>query len=166
MHDVSASRKRAAIKDHKPICKDLVSQFLHSAQHAATRRVHRYLHTSWALMVTKQMCKTAQVAVLMCSWYKLRLSTDQLRYSEKQHKEMKARFENRMYKQLTLKFSWCPSWWWYLHWTATSPFRVLFHLTIQEPKTLLLHRAFRRITSIINQQLHLNKFHIKTSKNT
>jgi len=29
---------------------------------------------------------------------------DQLRYSEKQHKEMKARFENRMYKQLLLNF--------------------------------------------------------------
>jgi len=32
--------------------------------------------------------------------------------------------------------------------------------------TLLLHRAFRRITSIINQQLHLHKFHIKAFKNT
>ena len=31
---------------------------------------------------------------------------------------------------------------------------------------LLLHRAFRRITSIINQQLHLHKFHIKTLKIT
>jgi hypothetical protein len=35
MHDVSASRKRAMIKDHKPICKDLVSQLLHSAQHGS-----------------------------------------------------------------------------------------------------------------------------------
>jgi hypothetical protein len=32
MHETSASRKRAVIKYHKPICKDLVSQFLHSAQ--------------------------------------------------------------------------------------------------------------------------------------
>ena len=104
MHDVSASRKRAVIKDHKPICKDLVSQFLHSAQHAATSRVHRHLHTSRALMVSKQMCKTAQVAVLMHNWFKLRLAMDQLRYSEKQHKEMNARFENRMYKQLLLNF--------------------------------------------------------------
>jgi len=31
---------------------------------------------------------------------------------------------------------------------------------------LLLHRAFRRITSIINQQFHLHKFHIKTLKIT
>ena len=31
-------------------------------------------------------------------------------------------------------------------------------------QTLLLHRAFRRITSIINQQLHLYKFQIKTIK--
>ena len=55
-------------------------------------------------MVTKQMCTTAQVAVLMCSWFKLGLAMDELRYSEKQHKEMKARFENRMYKQLLLHF--------------------------------------------------------------
>jgi hypothetical protein len=55
-------------------------------------------------MVSKQMCKTAQVAVLMCNWFKLRLAVDQLRYSEKQHKEMKARFKNRMYKQLLLNF--------------------------------------------------------------
>ena len=32
--------------------------------------------------------------------------------------------------------------------------------------TLLLYRAFRRVTSIISQQLHLHKFHIKTFKNT
>jgi len=31
-----------------------------------------------------------------------------------------------------------------------------------DDETLLLHRAFRRITSIINQQLHLHKFHIET----
>ena len=30
---------------------------------------------------------------------------------------------------------------------------------------LLLHRAFRRITSVIKQQLHLHKFHIETLKN-
>jgi len=31
-------------------------------------------------------------------------------------------------------------------------------------QTLLLHRASRRITSIINQQLHLYKLHITTLK--
>jgi len=35
MHDITASRKRAVIEDHKPMCKDLVSQFLHSAQHGS-----------------------------------------------------------------------------------------------------------------------------------
>jgi len=34
----------------------------------------------------------------------------------------------------------------------------------QELLSLLLHRAFRRITLIINQQMHLIKFHIKTLK--
>ena len=31
-------------------------------------------------------------------------------------------------------------------------------------KSSLLHRAFRRITSITNQQMHYIKFHIKTLK--
>ena len=55
-------------------------------------------------MVTKQMRKGKQVAVLMCNRFKLRLAMNQLRHSEKQHKEMKARSENRMYKQLLLNF--------------------------------------------------------------